>query len=114
MQVVLESVIKKAPKHDGGILYRFLTPNDNEILSVGDLVTFDHSLTTTTEDWKQDEHTYIITPLPKAQTNAYDLYKIYNHGDETQVNFLAGSKFRVSKVEITDQEKRVMYLDEVL
>ena len=118
MQDILECIIKKAPTHDGGVVYRFLQSEDNSLLKKGETITIAHSLTTTNKDWGQDEsrnkNVYVITPLPKEKTFAHDLYKILNHGDENQVNFLRASKFLVKDVVINKENKtKRIYLDEI-
>ena len=113
MQKVLTSFIKKAPKHNGGVLYRFLKSHDNTNLKIGDIFEPTYSLTTTNEDWEQDKDVYVITPLLEEKTSAFDIYKIYNHNEENQVNFLKGTKFRVTNVERDSKGFRRIYMDEI-
>lgn len=113
MQIVLESFIKKAPKHKEGVLYRFLNSYDVTDFKEGDLFEPSYSLTTTNEDWEQDKDVYVISPLPVELTSAYDIYRIYNHNEENQVNFLKGTKFEVTKIEIKANGKRRIYLNEL-
>lgn len=113
MQKVLTSFIKKAPKHNGGVLYRFLKSHDNTNLKIGDIFEPTYSLTTTNEDWEQDKDVYVITPLLEEKTSAFDIYKIYNHNEEKQVNFLKGTKFRVTNVERDLKGFRRIYMDEI-
>ena len=115
MQVVLESVIRKAPKYSGEILYRFTTHHDRTRFEIGEIFTPDYSLTTTNEYWGQERSdVYVITPLPEDQTNAHSLYMIYNHGDENQVNFLHGTYFKIDKIDpIPDTEYNRIYMSEI-
>lgn len=113
MQKVLESFIKKAPKHKGCVLYRFLNSHDISDFNIGDVFEPSFSLTTTNEDWDQDKDAYVITPLPEKQSSAFDIYKIYNHGEENQVNFLKGTKFRVTNIERNSKGFRRIYMDEI-
>ena len=113
MQIVLESFIMKAPKHKEGVLYRFLKSHDNTNLKIGDIFEPTYSLTTTNEDWEQDKDVYVITPLLEEKTSAFDIYKIYNHNEENQVNFLKGTKFRVTNVERDSKGFRRIYMDEI-
>ena len=113
MQIVLDSFIKKAPKHKEGILYRFLKSQDNVNLKKGYIFEPPYSLTTTNEDWEQDKDVYVVSPLPEKDTMAYDIYKIYNHNEENQVNFLKGAKFRVTKVEKDAKGFRRIYMTEL-
>lgn len=112
MQLVLDSVIKKAPKCNSMILYRFLNDFDKKDFLIGDIYTPPLSITTTTEDWGKDTDMYIITPLPTERTKAHSLYQIYNHGSETQVNFERGAKFRVTNI-IQQIDRRIIYLNEI-
>lgn len=113
MQIVLESLIKKAPKHKEGMLYRFLKSHDNINLKEGDVFEPPFSLTTTNEDWEQEKDVYVITPLPEDLTSAHDIFQIYNHGNENQVNFLKGTKFEVKKIEQNSKGYKRIYLNEI-
>jgi len=113
MQKVLESFIKKAPKHKDGKLYRFLKSHDIVDFKVGDVFESSCYLTTTNEDWEQDKDVYEITPLPEESTSAYDIYMIYNYHEENQVNFLKGTKFKVTNIEKSLNGQRRIYLDEL-
>lgn len=112
MQLVLDSVIKKAPKCECKTLYRFLNDFDKRDFRIGEMYTPLHSITTTTEDWGKDTDMYIITPLPTESTKAHSLYQIYNHGNETQVNFERSAKFRVTNI-IQQTDRRIIYLNEI-
>ena len=113
MQTVLESFIKNAPKHKEGMLYRFLNSHDTIDFKVGDVFVPSCSLTTTNEDWNQDKDVYVITPLPETTTSAYDIYKIFNHCEENQVNFLKGTKYKVTKIEDAPNGHRRIFLNEL-
>lgn len=111
MQLVLDSVIRKAPKCVSKTLYRFLNDFDKRDFRIGEIYIPRHSLTTTTEDWGKDTDKYIITPLSTEKTKAHSLYQIYNHGNETQVNFERGTQFRI--VDITkESNRRIIFLKE--
>lgn len=112
MQLVLDSVIKKAPKCNGITLYRFLNDYDKRDFRIGEIYIPSHSITTTTEDWGKDTDMYIITPLPTDRTKAHSLYRIYNHGNETQVNFERGTQFRVMGIKRVNN-KSIIYLNEL-
>lgn len=111
MQLVLDSVIKKAPKCNSITLYRFLNDFDKRDFRIGEIYTPSHSITTTTEDWGKDTDMYIITPLPTERTKAHSLYQIYNHGDETQVNFERGTQFRVVDIK-RENDRCIIFLNE--
>ena len=112
MQLVLDSVIKKAPKCNSITLYRFLNDFDKRDFRIGEIYTPSHSITTTTEDWAKDTDIYIITPLPTERTKAHSLYQIYNHGNETQVNFERGAKFRIMDIKRVSN-RSIIYLNEL-
>lgn len=100
MNIVLESLLQKAPKHTGEIVYRYLKTQDKTDFSVGDIYCPSHSVTTTIDgDWEIDTNIYVIKPLPQERTRAHDLYKIYNHGSEKQVNFLRNTKFIITEID---------------
>ena len=114
MQLVLDSVISKAPLHEGEPVYRFLNSNDEKDLETGDIIEIKHSLTTTTDDWEKETDSYSIIPLPKDKTKARDIYKILNHGNENQVNFQRGAKFKVLSVTTnTDNNCKRINLKEI-
>lgn len=112
MQLVLDSVIRKAPKCECKTLYRFLNDFDKRDFQIGEIFIPSHSLTTTTEDWGKDTDMYIITPLPTEKTKAHSLYQIYNHGNETQVNFERDAQFRVMDIKRVNN-KSIIYLNEL-
>ena len=112
MKRVLESVISKAPKFKGNVLYRFCK-NDPVQFEEGSIYEPPHSLTTPTKDWKQCRNKYIITPLSTDKTKAHCLYEIYNHRNENQVNFETGAKFRIDKVSQGDQGNICVFMIEI-
>ena len=69
----------------------------------------------TTEDWKQNRSdVYVIKTLPENETQAHCLYMIYNHGQETQVNFLRGTSFEITDIEpIEGSEYKRIYMSEI-
>ena len=112
MRKVLESVIAKSPKFKGEVLYR-LCKNDPIQFVEGEIYEPPHSLTTTKDNWRKDTNTYIITPLSADKTKAHCLYEIYNHGDENQVNFETGAKFRINKVSQEEQDNIWVFMTEI-
>ena len=85
-------------------------------MKVGDVITFPYNLTCTNFDWHQDKdkNVYVITPLPDGNTKAHNLYEIYEHGDEKQVNFLRETSFKVTKIEKTKGSDFVkIHLEEI-
>lgn len=105
MQSCLYSLIAKSPTFTGTILYRFCVSEDKIDFKIGQDYTCPHSLTTTCDNWDKDTNRYIITPLPKSQTKAHSIFKIYNHGEENQVNFLPNTSFVITDiVEIPKRE----------
>lgn len=97
----LDSVVSKAPLNSDSLLYRFCHDNELADFQVGEIVRFPHSLTCTNFDWHQDDekNVYLVTPLSNGRTRAHNLFEIYEHGDEKQVNFLRGTSFEVTQIE---------------
>ncbi len=112
MQIILDSVINKAPRFNGEKLYRFLNYNDKVDFEIGDIYMPSHSLTTTNEDWGKDRDVYEIIPLHSPKTKAHSLFCFYNHGEENQVNFERGAKFVVTDIQMIREFKRI-YLSEI-
>ena len=113
---VLNSLVSKAPVNRDEILYRFCVENDYVPSKVGEVMTVAHNLTCTNYDWhKEDQrNVYVITPKNDGKTKAHNLYEIYEHGDEKQVNFLRGTSFEVLKIEPTPgTEYKRIYLKEI-
>lgn len=112
----LDNLIKKAPQNKDSILYRFCCHEDPQDFKVGQVVNFQYNLTCTNYNWEQekDKNVYIITPLKKGYTKAHNLFEIYEHGDEKQVDFLRETSFVVTKIEKTEgSEYKKYYLTEL-
>ncbi|WP_440337389.1 hypothetical protein [Megamonas funiformis] len=103
MFIGINNVVAKAPLNKDKVLYRFCHDEDPKGMKVGDVVNFPYNLTCTNFDWNQAKYknVYVITPLPNGKTRAHNLYEIYEHGDEKQVDFLRDTSFMVTKVEET-------------
>lgn len=103
MFIGINNVVAKAPLNKDKVLYRFCCNEDPKEMKVGDVVNFPYNLTCTNFDWNQAKYknVYVITPLPNGKTRAHNLYEIYEHGDEKQVDFLRDTSFMVTKVEET-------------
>lgn len=58
-------------------------------MKVGETISFPYNLTCTNYDWKQAKfkNVYVITPLQDGNTKAHNLYDIYEHGQEKQIDF---------------------------
>ena len=115
MQTVLNSIIEKAPKYKGNTLYRFTKTGDKTNFDIGDIYQPLHSLTATTEDWEQNRSDiYVIKTLPENETKAHSLYLIHNHSNETQVNFLRGTSFKITDIEpIEGTEYKRIFMSEI-
>lgn len=112
----LDSVVEVAPLNKDKLLYRFCVDQDNTNMKKGEIVTFAHNLTCTNYDWGQgnSKNVYLITPLAEGKTKAHNLYEIYEHGDEKQVDFKRGTSFKVAKVEETEGSPfKKIYLEEL-
>lgn len=116
MFIGINNVVAKAPQNKDKILYRFCCNEDPKGMKIGDLVNFPYNLTCTNYDWNKAEYkdVYVITPLTNGKTKAHNLYEIYEHGKEKQVDFLRNTSFMVTKVEETKGTSfRKYYLNEL-
>ena len=115
MQTVLNSIIEKAPKYKGNTLYRFTKTGDKTNFDIGDIYQPLQSLTATTEDWEQNRSDiYVIKTLPENETKAHSLYLIHYHSNETQVNFLRGTSFKITDIEpIEGTEYKRIFMSEI-
>lgn len=112
----LDSVVAKAPLNTDKTLFRTCHEYDPIDFKIGETVTFPYSLTCTNYDWKRGrgENKYILTPHDNGKTRAHNLFEIYEHGDEKQVNFLRNTSFVVTnKVEDKNEEVVKIYFQEV-
>ena len=112
----LDDLVNKAPISSDSLLYRFCNEYDRSDMKTGDVINIPYNLTCTNYDWHQekDKNVYIITPLKVGKTMAHNIFEIYKHGDENQVNFLRNTKFKVKKIEDTEGTKyKKFYLEEV-
>lgn len=108
----LDNVLDKCPAYDEeGVLYRFCTSDDQVDFQENDIYESPHYLTTTKDkNWGKETDMYIITPKSN-NTNAKSLYKLHNHGNENQVTFTRGSRFKITKVEKGIIKK--IYMEEI-
>jgi hypothetical protein len=107
----LDNVLDKSPAYDeGGVLYRFCTSDDRVDFQTEDIFEASHYITTTKDNWGKDTNMYIITPKCH-NSNARSLYKLHNHGNENQVTFKRGTRFKVIKVE--NGQRKIIYMEEV-
>lgn len=112
----INNVVAKAPQNQDKILYRFCQSEDPKNMKVGETINFPYNLTCTNYDWKQAKYknVYVITPLQDGNTKAHNLYDIYEHGQEKQIDFLRGTSFKVTKIEKTKGTPyKKFYLSEV-
>lgn len=108
---VLDSVVAKAPVTENLLLYRFCVDEDKNDMKVGDNIIIPYNLTCTADNWnRKDSNIYIIHTLPQNMTKAHDLYRMYNHGHEKQVNFLRGSKFLIEDKKIIDDTEYYQFI----
>ena len=107
----LDRVLDKSPVYDeGNVLYRFCTIDDRTDFKEGEIYHAPHYITTTKDNWKWKTNVYIITPQ-KEGTNARSLYKLNNHGNENQVSFKRGTKFKITKV--INGKRKIIYMEEL-
>ena len=112
----LDNMVSKAPKTTSSILYRLCNTYDRIDFKKGDIVTIPYNLTCTNFDWHQEKYNnvYIIFPLTNGNTKAQNLFEIYKHGDENQIDFLRGTHFEVTKIEQTEATSFLkIYLKEI-
>ena len=108
---VLNSLVAKAPATENEVLYRFCVDEDRNDMKIGDTIVFPYNLTCTADKWdRKDNNIYVIHTLPKEETNAHDLYRMYSHGCEKQVNFLRGTKFLVVNKGIIDETAYLIFV----
>ena len=113
---ILDNLVAKAPVAKVNTLYRDCKYPDTITLQVGDVLVVPHNLTCTTNNCiRDDSNFYVIRTLPQALTRAHDIYKMYPHNvQEKQVNFLRGTKFLVTKIEIIEgTEYHIFYMNEL-
>lgn len=112
---VLNSVVLKAPQSKTSTLRRYCVPQDKTDFLEGDIFTVAHCLTCTEDDWKQEDrkNVYIIEPLKDGSTKAHNLYAIFEHGDEKQVNFTRGTSFKITKVITQKNGLKLIYMKEL-
>ena len=113
----LDSALRKAPKNTHPVLYAndgFMRGNNR----IGDIFTVNGFFTTSIDDF-DNAHSikWIIEPLPEGQTKAYEIYKIYNHGEdcpypEYQVEFERGTKFEITDIK-KGKEYNVVHIKEL-
>ena len=112
---VLNSVVSKAPQNESSRLYRFCVREDKVDFKEGDVFTVPHNLTCTEEDWKQSgrKHVYIIEPLKDGKTKAHNVYQIFKHGSERQVNFTRKTSFEITRVFTQKNGLKKIYMKEL-
>lgn len=126
LHTILDNIIAKAPLFIGGEkdrLFRMCRPHDKvEELKEGDIISPLHTLTATT--WGFDhpvggracETAYYIIPATARgkATKAHCLYKIYDWGEEHQVNFERGTRFKVlKKKDFTTEPETIAIITEL-
>ena len=96
----LDKALMKAPNASNiPVLYRQCRRRDVvDGTKEGDTIVFPHYLTTSLDNWNQDNHQFIITPN-KNRTKARALYMIRDKTGEKQVTFMRNSAFMVTKIE---------------
>ena len=112
---VLNSVVLKAPQSKNSPLRRYCVSEDRTDFREGDIFTVAHCLTCTEDEWKQEDrkNVYIIEPLKDGSTKAHNLYAIYNHGNEKQVNFTRGTSFKIIKVITQKNGLKLIHMKEL-
>lgn len=112
------SVVMLCPKCEHRYVYRYLSHKyDKKDMNVGEIITFEHSLTTTpigSGFWRPSDYIgkYIIRCKSPQKTRAHDVSVLWNIKSEKQVNFEEGTSFKIDKV-IKVHEKPYIYMHEI-
>lgn len=94
----LNSAISKLPEYNKDVVRRCV-PEDRSDFIVGDVFSFGYCLTTSADlNWKDySNNRYCIHSL-QQNSKARAIFQVYQHGDESQVNFLQDAQFRVVEI----------------
>ena len=94
----LNNAISKLPEYNEDVVRRCV-PEDRSDFVVGDAFSFGYCLTTSADlNWKcYSNNRYRIHPL-QQNSKARAIFQVYQHGDESQVNFLQDAQFRVVEI----------------
>ncbi|MBD8389203.1 hypothetical protein IR148_17080 [Dysgonomonas mossii] len=105
LSFLLDSVLDKLPSVDFECLGRFDTYSNIDNYKENSIIKINYYLTVTPHDLGDVAETkmiWLITPLPKEQTQARCIYPIHDLPvPEYQVNFKRNTRFYINKIEQT-------------
>lgn len=112
----MDSVLMKTPSEiDAPVLYRQCRSDNVNGFKKGVIRIFEDYLTTSLDNWNQDNHQFVIIPN-KDFTRAKALYKLRNRTGENQVTFLRNTIFEVTDTETFQREDSIykrIYMREI-
>lgn len=119
---IWNNIVLSMPKSDRKIVYRYLHEYDRIDVHVGDILTFEHSLTTTKMGRKFRRPSdyigkYIIRCRSQKLTRAHDVSILWNDNYDIykkarQINFEKGTSFVIDKI-IVVHDKPYIYMHEI-
>lgn len=109
----LNNAISKLPEYNEDVVRRCV-PEDRSDFVVGDEFSFGYCLTTSADlNWKDySNNRYYIHPL-RQNSKARAIYQVYQHGGESQVNFLQDARFRVVEVNKWGEGYKEFVMEEI-
>ena len=115
---LLDSVLEKMPPSEFECLVRYDCYSDISNYKENEIITIDYYLTTTIKDMSvaDTKIIWVITPLPKNETNARCIYPIRDIEGvpEYQINFIRETKFKIDRIKPVESESYfLMYVTEV-
>lgn len=119
---IWNNIVLSMPKSDRKIVYRYLHEYDRMDVHVGDILTIEHSLTTTIMGRKFTSSynyvgKYIIRCKSQRQTKAHDVSMLWDSNysilkGEKQINFEEGASFQIDKIKNV-HGKPYIYMHEI-
>lgn len=119
---IWNSIVLSMPKSDRKIVYRYLHEYDKMDVHVGDILTIEHSLTTTKMGRKFRRPSdyigkYIIRCKSPKRTKAHDVSVLWDFSyailkGEKQINFEEGTSFKIDNIKDV-HGKPYIYMHEI-
>lgn len=119
---IWNNIVLSMPKSDRRIVYRYLHEYDKTDVHVDDILTFEHSLTTTKMGMKFRRPSdyvgkYIIRCRSQKLTRAHDVSILWNDNFDIykkarQINFEEGTSFKIDKITVV-HGKPYIYMHEI-
>lgn len=109
----LDSFLIKNPITHAEILYRQDNYSSVKIFEIGKIITVNYFLTTSIDDFNNTHNIkWIIQPLKDGRSRGHEIFHIYNHANENQVEFERGATFMIDKI-IIDNDIHIIYCHEM-